>query len=50
MGFWKFKIIRSRDVIFNEEVMYKDQFQEKKHDQVKEDYVVLDEIPQNEKP
>ena len=50
---WDFenmKIIKSRDVIFNEKVMYKDQLQEKKHEQVKEDYVVLDEILENEKP
>ena len=37
---WDFenmKIIKNRDVIFNEKVMYKDQLQEKKHEQVKED-------------
>ena len=50
---WDFenlKIIRSRNVIFNEKVMYKEQLQERKHEQVKEDYVVLDETPEKEMP
>jgi len=36
----KHKIIRSRDVIFNEKVLYKDQLQEKEN----KEYTVLDEI------
>jgi hypothetical protein len=32
----KHKIIRSRDVIFNEKVMYKDQLQEKKQEKEKQ--------------
>lgn len=50
---WDFenkKIIRSKDVIFNEKVMYKEQMQEKKHEQDKQEYVVLDEILENEMP
>jgi hypothetical protein len=38
------KIIRSRDVIFNEKVMYKDQLQGRKHEEEKPEYTVLDEI------
>jgi hypothetical protein len=38
------KIIRSRDVIFNEKVMYKDQLQGKKQEKEKPEYTVLDEI------
>jgi hypothetical protein len=38
------KIIRSRDVIFNEKVMYKDQLQGKKQENEKPKYTVLDEI------
>jgi hypothetical protein len=38
------KIIRSRDVIFNEKVMYKDQLQGKKEEKEKPEYTVLDEI------
>ena len=54
-GYWlwdfeNLKIIRSRDVIFNEKVMYKEQLWERKHEQVKEDYVVLDETPEKEMP
>lgn len=30
--------------------MYKDQLQEKKHEQAKKEYVVLDEIPENKMP
>jgi hypothetical protein len=37
------KIIRSRDVIFNEKVMYKDRFQGKKQEK-KPEYTMLDEI------
>ena len=40
------KIIRSRDVIFNEKVMYKDQLQRKKEEKESREYTMLDdEIP-----
>jgi hypothetical protein len=42
------KIIRSRDVIFNEKVMYKDQLQGKKQETEKQEYTVLDEITEKE--
>jgi hypothetical protein len=38
------KIIRSRDVIFNEKVMYKDQLQGNKQEKEKQEYTVLEEI------
>jgi hypothetical protein len=38
------KIIRSRDVIFNEKVMYKDQLQGKKQEKEKLEYTMLDKI------
>ena len=38
------KIIRSRDVIFNEKVLYKDHMQEKKQEKENREYTVLDEI------
>jgi hypothetical protein len=38
------KIIWSRDVIFNEKVMYKDQLHGKKQEKKKPEYIVLDEI------
>ena len=38
------KIIMSRDVIFNENFMYKDQLQRKKQEKEKPKYTVLDEI------
>jgi len=38
------KVIRSRDVIFNEKVLYKNQLQEKKHEKENKEYTVLDEI------
>ena len=44
------KIIRSRDVIFNEKVMYKDQLQGKKQEKEKPEYTVLDEITEKEIP
>ena len=44
------KIIRSRDVIFNEKVMYKDQLQGKKQEIEKQEYTVLDEITKKEIP
>jgi hypothetical protein len=44
------KIIRSRDVIFNEKVMYKDQLQVKKQEKEKQEYTVLDEIIEKEIP
>ena len=40
----KYKIIRSRDVIFNEKVLYKDQLQQKKQEKENREYTVLDEI------
>jgi hypothetical protein len=42
------KIIRSRDFIFNEKVMYKDQLQGQKHEEKKPEYAVLDEITKKE--
>ena len=44
------KIIRSRDVVFNEKVMYKDQLQGKKEEKKNTEYTVLDEIKENEVP
>jgi hypothetical protein len=52
-GLWDYennKIIRSRDVIFNEKVMYKDQLQGKKQEEEKQEYTVLDEITEKEIP
>ena len=37
------KIVRSRDVIFNEKVLYKDLLQQ--HEKKEDDYVVLDDTP-----
>jgi hypothetical protein len=37
-------MIRSRDVIFNEKVMYKDQLQGKIQEKEKLEYTILDEI------
>jgi hypothetical protein len=42
------KIIRSRDVIYNEKAMYKDQLQGKKQEKEKIEYTVLDEITEKE--
>ena len=44
------KIIRSRDVVFNEKVMYKDQLQGKKVENKNTEDIVLDEIKENEVP
>ena len=44
------KIIMSRDVVFNEKVMYKDQLQGKKEENENTEYKVLDEIKENEVP
>jgi hypothetical protein len=44
------KIIRIRDAIFNEKVMYKDQLQGKKQEKEKLEYIVLDEITEKEIP
>ena len=44
------KIIRSRDVVFNEKVMYKDRLQGKKVEKENTEYKVLDEIKENEVP
>ena len=38
------KIIRSRNVVFNEKVMYKDQLQGKKEEKENTKYTLLDEI------
>src|SRR5271168_5267429 len=38
------KIIRSKDVIFNEKVLYKNQLQERKQEKENKEYAVLDEI------
>ena len=44
------KIIRSRDVVLNEKVMYKYQLQGKKEEKENIEYTVLDEIKENEVP
>ena len=44
------KIIRSRYVIFNEKVMYKDQLQRKKEEKERREYTVLDDINEHEIP
>jgi hypothetical protein len=44
------KIIRSRDSIFNEKFMYKDQLQGKKQEKEKPEYTMLDEITEKEIP
>ena len=46
---WDFenhKIIRRRDVIFNEKVLYKDLLQQ--HEKKEDDYVVLDDTPKDD--
>ena len=43
------KIIRSRDVIFNEKVLYKNQLQEKKQEKENKENTVLDEITEKVK-
>jgi hypothetical protein len=50
---WEYKnqkIIRSRDFIFNEKVMYKDHLQGKKQEKEKPEYTMLDEIIEKEIP
>ena len=42
--------IMSRDVVFNEKVMYKDQLQGKKVEKENTEYTVLDEIKEDEVP
>ena len=44
------KIIRSRDVVFNEKVMYKDQSQVRKEEKENTEYIVIDEFKENEVP
>ena len=44
------KLIRSRDVVFNEKVMYKDQLQGKKVEKENTEYIVLGEIKEKEVP
>ena len=46
--FGKYKIIRSRDVIFNEKVLYKDLLQQ--HEKKEDDYVMLDDTPKVDVP
>ena len=43
------QIIRSRDVIFNEKVLYKNQLQWKKQEKEKKEYTILDEITEKVK-
>ena len=46
---WNFencKIVRSKDVIFNEKVLYKDLLQQ--YEKKEDDYVVLDDTPKVE--
>ena len=48
---WDFenhKIVRNRDVIFNEKVLYKDLLQQ--HEKKEDDYVVLDDNPKANVP
>ena len=48
---WDFenlKIVRSKDVIFNEKVLYKDLLQQ--HEKQEDDYVVLDDTPKDDVP
>ena len=44
------KIIKSRDVVFSENVMYKDQLQGKKEEKENTEYTMLDETKENEGP
>ena len=41
---------QDRDVVFNEKVMYKDQLQGKKEENENMEYIMLDEIKENEFP
>ena len=50
MDYENHKIIRSRDVVFNEKVMYKYQLQGKKVEKENTQYTMLDEIKENEVP
>ena len=48
---WDFenhKIVRSRDAIFNEKVLYKDLLQQ--HEKKEDEYVVLDDTPKDDVP
>ena len=48
---WNFenhKIVRSKDVIFNEKVLYKDFLN--RHEKKEDDYVVLDDTPKDDVP
>ena len=44
------KILRSRDVVFNEKVIYKDQLHGKQEEKENTKYTVLDEIKEDEVP
>ena len=48
LDFKSHKIVRSRDVIFNEKVLYKDLLQQ--HEKKEDDYVVLDDTPKDDVP
>ena len=43
-------MIRSRDVVFTENLMYKDQFQGNKEEKENTEYTMLDEIKENKVP
>ena len=43
-----YKIVRSKDVIFNEKVLYKDLLQQ--HEKKEDDYLVLDDTPKADVP
>ena len=48
---WNFencKIVRSKNVIFNEKVLYKEFLQ--KHEKKEDDYVVLNDTPKDDVP
>ena len=45
-----YKTIRIIDVVFNENVMYKDQLQRKKEEKENKEYTMLNEIKENEVP
>jgi hypothetical protein len=47
-GIIKITIIRSRDVIFNDKVMYKGRLQGKKQEKEKQEYIVLHEITEKD--
>ena len=48
LDFENHKIVRSRNAIFNEKVLYKDLLQQ--HEKKEDDYVVLDDTPKDDVP